>query len=210
MPKVTKKNELPAGKLPPGWRLFALFGADWVAGDWLSAWTLLDLFLLLIFSLAVFKLWGLRAGLVALLAFGLAYQEPWAPRLVWFFLLIPLALLRVVPSGIMRKLLDGWRWLATVALLLWLIPFIATQLQGVLYPQLEAQGQSYGTHPLFWWETMSGGRAKAQRSFSAPMPDELAAEPAGRRAVMDARPGALGDCLGIVPGHGLFPRDSRG
>lgn len=164
--------------LPPGWRLFALFGADWVAGDWLSAWTLLDLFLLLIFSLAVFKLWGLRAGLVALLAFGLAYQEPWAPRLVWFFLLIPLALLRVVPSGIMRKLLDGWRWLATVALLLWLIPFIATQLQGVLYPQLEAQGQSYGTHPLFWWETMTGGRAKAQRSFSAPMPEALTAEPA--------------------------------
>jgi len=40
--------------LPPGWRLFALFGADWVDGDWLSGWTLLDLFLLLIFSLAVF------------------------------------------------------------------------------------------------------------------------------------------------------------
>ena len=43
--------------LPPGWRLFALFGADWVRGDWLTSWTLLDLFLLLIFSLAVFRLW---------------------------------------------------------------------------------------------------------------------------------------------------------
>ncbi|HNQ73673.1 MAG TPA: hypothetical protein PKN95_08730 [Verrucomicrobiota bacterium] len=164
--------------LPPGWRLFALFGADWVVGDWLSAWTLLDLFLLLIFSLAVFKLWGWRAGLVALLAFGLAYQEPWAPRLVWFFLLVPLALLRVVPAGIIRKLLDGWRWLAILALLLWLTPFVATQLRGVIHPQLETQGQSYGTHPLFWWEEMTGGRARAQRksvALSAPAASTLPA-----------------------------------
>ena len=58
--------------LPPGWRLFALFGADWVRGDWLTAWTLLDLFLLLIFSLAVFRLWVLgavRAGISSLRAF---------------------------------------------------------------------------------------------------------------------------------------------
>ena len=52
--------------LPPGWRMFALFGADWVRGDWLTNWTLLDLFLLLIFSLAVCKLWGPVAGTIAL------------------------------------------------------------------------------------------------------------------------------------------------
>ena len=62
--------------LPPGWRVFAIFGADQVEGDWLTAWSLLDLFLLLIFSLAVFRLFGVTAGIVALLAFGLAYHEP--------------------------------------------------------------------------------------------------------------------------------------
>ena len=131
--------------LPPGWRLLALFGADWVAGDWLSAWTLLDLFLLLIFSLAVFKLWGLRAGLVALLAFGLAYQEPWAPRLVWFFLLY----LGVVAGRALRDHAQVARRLALAGdggVTAWLIPFIATWLQ-VLYP-LEAQGQSCA-HPCF-------------------------------------------------------------
>ncbi|MCU0753205.1 MAG: hypothetical protein MUC40_09335, partial [Akkermansiaceae bacterium] len=51
--------------LPPGWRLFALFGADRVDGDWLTAWSLLDLFLLLIFTLAVFRLWGVKAALLA-------------------------------------------------------------------------------------------------------------------------------------------------
>jgi len=56
--------------LPPGWRLFALFGADWVHGDWLTSWTLLDLFLLLVFSLAVGRLWGPVAGVVGFCSLG--------------------------------------------------------------------------------------------------------------------------------------------
>ncbi|MFV2066995.1 MAG: hypothetical protein ACC645_08435, partial [Pirellulales bacterium] len=66
--------------LPPGWRVFALFGADRVDGDWLTAWSLLDLFLLLIFSLAVLRLWGVKAGLVTYLAIGWAYHDPGSPR----------------------------------------------------------------------------------------------------------------------------------
>lgn len=65
--------------LPPGWRLFALFGADWVSGDWLTAWNLLDLFLLLIFTMAVYRLWGFLPSVVAFLAFTLSYHEPGAP-----------------------------------------------------------------------------------------------------------------------------------
>jgi hypothetical protein len=135
--------------LPPGWRLFALFGADWVSGDWLTAWTLLDLFLLLIFSLAVFKLWGFKAGLVAFLAFGLGYHEPGAPRLAWLALLVPLALLRVVPAGIARKCIEVWRCLAIAVLVLFLIPFVALQIQGVIYPQLERPGMQYGERGFF-------------------------------------------------------------
>jgi hypothetical protein len=135
--------------LPPGWRLVALFGADWVDGDWLSAWTLLDLFLLLIFSLAVSKLWNWKAGLVAFLAFGLGYREPGAPRLAWLILLLPLALLRVVPPGGVRKWIAGARYLAIAWLVVCLVPFVATQIQGVIYPQLERQGLSYGSQPLF-------------------------------------------------------------
>ena len=124
--------------LPPGWRLFALFGADWVAGDWLTSWTLLDLFLLLIFSLAVFRLWGTGAGLLAFFAFALAYHEPDAPRYVWLVLLLPLALLRVVPAGRAKQCLVVWKYLAVSALILLLVPFVAGQVQQVLYPQLES------------------------------------------------------------------------
>jgi hypothetical protein len=123
--------------LPPGWRLFALFGADWVRGDWLTAWTLLDLFLLLIFSLAVFRLWGFFPGLLAFVAFGLAYHEPGAPRYLWLILLVPLALQRVVPEGWAKRILCIGKWIAIGAFVLVLVPFIARQVQQALYPQLE-------------------------------------------------------------------------
>lgn len=123
--------------LPPGWRLLALFGADWVDGDWLTAWTLLDLFLLLLFTLAVDRLWGWRAALLAFAGFGLAYHEPEAPRYLWLVLLIPLALLRVVPKGWGNRLLVATKWAVVVVLVLLLVPFIGGQIQQALYPQLE-------------------------------------------------------------------------
>ncbi|MFM7115522.1 MAG: hypothetical protein ACKO0N_02720, partial [Planctomycetota bacterium] len=135
--------------LPPCWRMLALFGADRVEGDWLTAWTLLDLFLLLIFSLAVFRMWGLVAGIIAFLAFGLAYHELGAPRFTWLFLLIPVAIIQVVRGGRLSKWLQAWRYLALALLLLFLTPFLAREIQSALYPQLEASGIQYRERNLF-------------------------------------------------------------
>ena len=135
--------------LPPGWRLLALFGADQVQGDWLTSWTLLDLFLTLIFALAVYRIWGIKAGLVALLAFGLSYHEPYSPRLTWFFLLVPLALLPLVTAPTGSWLLKAWRNLALVLLALHLVPFVARQVQSAIYPQLEVAGRNYGDRDVF-------------------------------------------------------------
>lgn len=123
--------------MPPGWRLFALFGADWVYGDWLTAWTLLDLFLLLIFSLAVFRLWGLAPAVLAFVAFGLSYHEPGAPRYTWLLVLVPLALLRVVPRGWGHRFVTASKWVMIAVFAFTLIPFLADQVQQTLYPQLE-------------------------------------------------------------------------
>jgi hypothetical protein len=123
--------------LPPGWRLFALFGADWVRGDWLSAWTLLDLFLLLIFTLAVFRLWGFFTAVLAFAAFLLSYREPDAPGIIWIILLIPIALLRVVPDGWGRKLLAIVKWITIFVFVITFVPFVVRQVQQALYPQLE-------------------------------------------------------------------------
>jgi hypothetical protein len=136
--------------LPPGWRLFALFGADWVHGDWLTAWTLLDLFLLLIFSLAVFRIWGIVPAIVAFLAFGISYHEPGAPRYIWLALIIPLALLKVVPAGWGRRIVQIAKWTTIVLLILIAAPFISKQVQQALFPQLEEVGrQNFGTTANF-------------------------------------------------------------
>ena len=175
--------------LPPGWRVFALFGADRVDGDWLTAWSLLDLFLLLIFSLAVFRLWGLPAGLVALLAFGLAYHEMGAPRLAWLFLLIPVALLRVVPPGTAHRWVTAWKYLATAVLVVCLVPFLAGQIQSTIYPQLERPGITYAPRGMFRWLGVSP-RARAPRQVAARM--ESLDFSAGKAAVVleDAAPSA--------------------
>jgi hypothetical protein len=123
--------------LPPGWRLFALLGADYSQGDWLTAWSLLDIFLLLLFSLAILRLRGLLPALVAFLAFGLAYHEPNAPRVAWLLLLIPVALAQHIPAGLWRNIALGLKWTAAAILLLSLAPFAASQIQAALFPQLE-------------------------------------------------------------------------
>ncbi|MDF1815876.1 MAG: hypothetical protein P1V20_26995 [Verrucomicrobiales bacterium] len=126
--------------LPPGWRVLALFGAEWVRGDWLTNWTLLDLFLLLVFAMAVGKLWGWIPAVIAILGFGLTFHEPGAPKYVWFLLLVPLAILRVGLSGKPRILAEIGKYFAIAMLLIILVPFIGKQVQGVIYPQLEPGG----------------------------------------------------------------------
>ncbi len=137
--------------LPPGWRAFAVFGADDVSGDWLTAWSLLDLFLLMIFSLAVLRLYGWIPCMVAMLAFALSYHEYGSPRWSWFCLLVPLALSRVVRSDAGQNWLKRIRLLAAFLLACFLLPFMAHQVQSVLYPQLEVSGVPYGYRDFLTW-----------------------------------------------------------
>ena len=134
--------------LPPGWRALAVFGADSVQGDWLTAWSLLDLFLLLIFAAAVFRLFGFWAGLVALLAFGLSYHEPGATRFLWLFMVVKVAMLQVVKHEKGRQWISVWRFVAAGILALFLIPFLWSQLQIAIYPQLEYAGVNYRERTL--------------------------------------------------------------
>ncbi len=149
--------------LPPGWRMLALWGADRVVGDWLTAWTQLDLFLLLVFALAVFRMWGLWAGITAFLGFGLAYHELGAPRFTWLLLLMPLALLRVVHAGTARRWIQTWKLLALVLLAIWLIPFVARQVQSTIYPQLEEQGTPYAPRRYFGLQRLGIAPREAAR-----------------------------------------------
>ncbi len=123
--------------LPPGWRLLTARGVDVMPGTWFSQWTLLDLFLVLIIALSIYKLWDWRLGVLALLTLGLSYHEPGAPRMVWLHLLGAIALLRVLPVGWVRKGVNIWCLVSFVTLLVLAIPFMVQQVRWGIYPQLE-------------------------------------------------------------------------
>lgn len=123
--------------LPPGWRLFAAGGSDDVTESWLQRWSLLDLFLVLIATVAIDRLWGRAAAVLGLSALALLWHEPGAPELVWLNLIAATALLGALPEGWFKRLTRGYRNLAFVVLALIAVPFAVDQVRLGLYPQLE-------------------------------------------------------------------------
>jgi hypothetical protein len=132
--------------LPPGWKLLAATGVDQVSTTWLQRWTLLDLFLVLIGSLAVLRLWGWPWGLLALLTLGLIWHEPGAPRFVWLNILAAVALLRVLPHNRFRRSVVWYRNLALLTLAVIAVPFLVGEVRTGIYPQLERPGGSFSLY----------------------------------------------------------------
>ncbi|HEY5603376.1 MAG TPA: hypothetical protein VIM41_09720 [Gammaproteobacteria bacterium] len=124
--------------LPPGWRLFSADGVDNTPNTWLQSWTLLDFFMVLILSMAVFRLWSWYWGLLALITFTLIWHEPGnAPRYIWINVLVAIALLRVVPHNTLRKFIMAYRNLSLLALIIIAVPFMVDEVRLGIYPQLE-------------------------------------------------------------------------
>ena len=123
--------------LPPGWRLLHARGVDDAAPTWVGAWTLLDLFVVLIVALASAKLWGRPVGLLALITLGLTYIEPGSPQGVWLAVLATEALVRVLPAGRLLRRLKLARLAALVCLVIIALPFMMHQALQALYPALE-------------------------------------------------------------------------
>lgn len=123
--------------LPAGWRLFHVDGADNKPHTWLYRWTLLDLFIVLIITIVISKLWHLKWGLLALFCLALNYHEPDAPQTLFLFILGTLALLKVLPT---EKKFTSFILLARNVFLLSLViitaGFSVYQIRGALFPQL--------------------------------------------------------------------------
>lgn len=127
--------------IPPGWRLLAVSGVDNDPDCWLTRWSLLDLFLVLIAALAVARLWCWQWGLLALLGLALFWHEAEAPRWIWLNTLAALALLSVLPANRFSLWVKWYRNLCWLGLLAIAIPFMIAQIRTGLYPQLERPWQ---------------------------------------------------------------------
>ncbi len=125
-------------RIPPGWRILGALGVDDAPGTWIGQWTLLDLFLVLLLSLAVRYLWGNRWAAVAIAALVLTWHEPGAPRWIWVAVLATEALRRAVaPEGRAGKLARAASGIALGILALMTVAFLAGQIRQAIYPALE-------------------------------------------------------------------------
>jgi hypothetical protein len=132
--------------LPPGWRLLAATGVDNDPDSWISQWTLLDLFLVLIASLAISRMWNLPWGVFALFTLAIIWHEPEVPRFIWLNVLAAIALFKVLPDGKLKTAVIWYRNISWLMLLILILPFMINQVRLGLYPQLEKPWQTISAY----------------------------------------------------------------
>ena len=167
-------------QLPPGWRLLHASGVDQARPTWVGTWTLLDLFIVLITALATARLFGWAWGVLALAAVGLSYTESGAPTVIWLVVLAAEALVRVVPDGTARRLVQVGRVLALAALAVIAVPFLVGQVRQAMYPALE--------HP---WAAIDAAGVRAVSGAAEPERLQALDEAAGQPAAPSAPPGEV-------------------
>jgi len=148
--------------LPPGWHLLAVSGVDNDPNSWFSKWSLLDLFLVLIATLAVSRLWNNYWGFFALLTLALIWHEPNAPRFIWLNILAAIALIKALPEGYLLRIIKLYRSVCWISLVIITLPFLVQQIRTGIYPQLEKP-----------WQQVTG---LAQKTRTVAKADFLAAE----------------------------------
>lgn len=127
--------------LPPGWKVFAVTGADHVPSTWLNRWSLLEIFLVLILAVSFARMWGKLWGLIAFLTFVLAFPESDSPQWIWLAVLVGSVLLRVIKKGRLLLVLKFYRLVTLLILIMICIPFAIDQIRLALYPSLEYSQQ---------------------------------------------------------------------
>ena len=174
--------------LPVGWRLLHASGADSVSTSWLKDWTLLDLFLVLIVGIGIGKLYGARAGALALATLALAFPENDAPKWAWLVVLIAEALARALPAGWVLKVARGFRLAAWVGLILVAIPFAVGHLRAGMHPAIAAPTASdrfVGFAPQAPPQSLRG-RDSATAPQEEPEAQDMPAEKVGAVRLSDA------------------------
>jgi len=205
--------------LPPVWRLFSASGVDDVSTSWITDWTLLELFLVLITALIIYRMWGPAWGVAALLTLAVIYPETGAPRGIWLALLVGEALDRVLPKGRGTWVIHAYRLAVAAVFVVIAIPFMVDQIRTAIYPALEVQRTltfplSTGSPVAVSESSIVGNEApKAfdeERAVSAPAPMPLALPRwSGRMQIERGVTNAVGG-MGAAGGAGMVLENAIG
>lgn len=123
--------------LPPGWLIWHASGPDSVSQSWLSRWDLWDVFLCLLIIGSVYKILCWRWALLAALTLALTYHVSGVPIIGWVVLIMALPLLKALPQGVVRTIINVVALVASVAVILAGLNFSVAKIRQALYPQLE-------------------------------------------------------------------------
>lgn len=156
--------------LPPGYVLYAAFGADQAPDAWLHRWSLVDVFAVAFLTMIAFwrGRWTLTLPVLGLLL--LAYFE--LPLAALWLLLLTLALAlaeRAMPTAGAQRWFARLRLGALVLTALAMLPFAVTQLRDALYPQLENLSRT-NTGAFYETVAMTDDGEPAMRMAAPPAP----------------------------------------
>lgn len=132
--------------LPPGWKVISASGVDRAYPTWISKWSLMDVFIVLLIAGAFAKLFSMPVGALALVTLAISYQAPGSPKLVWIGLAMTIALTQHLPVGKVRSAALVARNFFALGLVVMCLPFFAQLLQQALYPQLERHSAHANTY----------------------------------------------------------------
>jgi hypothetical protein len=123
--------------LPPGWELLGTSGVDFASGAWIQRWSLWDVFLVLLLTVATVRLLGKVPGAVIFVALVIGYHVDDAPVIIWLFAVAALALLRVLPEGMLRRVTRLTYVAVMVLAAFTVLMFAIDRVRIAIYPQLE-------------------------------------------------------------------------
>jgi hypothetical protein len=197
--------------LPPGFRLLHATGVDDVSSTWIRHWTLLELFLALVLSIGVWRLFGRGWGALALVTFALTFPESGAPKYVVIFVLLAEAIVRALDRAklnageapgrgllLARRAAGLVRAVTATVLVLIALPFLVTHVRHGFSPALDVslanggegeQSGEGGGGPFRLQANKESDAPTTLEATEAPPPPE--AEPV-EQAAQKLRPGAGG------------------
>ena len=169
-------NQVSASiNIPPGYRVLAITGADRSPTTWLSRWTLLDFFIVLITTIALSRIHGKLWGVIGLIGFIALWHEPGAPAFIWLNLIATLSIMRALRNTRAYPFARNYLLLSSVALVLLALPFLVDQVRNGIYPQLEYAWQSMGAQTTRQQATPAQAQAPAaQKKLASGRLPELA------------------------------------
>ena len=129
--------------LPPGWDLFHAKGIDIVSGSRVSKWTLWDLFLVLLVTVLIYKIGGVKWSVGSFFMFILLYHFKGMPKLLLLNIAISVLILVNLGIGKFRNFVKNYSILSLILIAVSLIPFSVQLIRSVIYPSLDSSNGSY-------------------------------------------------------------------